>query len=465
MNESPPAVLLSDALHTSAAAMQAKIHPNGWGRKKGFLKLPAIAPTAVALVGNIGCYLIAAWMLSTMHPEGDSQSDDWRVTSAAILVGVQALWLTWIRTRTFSTTVGSLFLWGLAMLVAGHEPLMLQPGMLFAMFVFAREHRGVGRAVFVTIATVGVAGVFIYSGRNLAGSSAPAWDHPASLAFNLAVAIVTVTVPAMVGVWYARLQRSAERVAVLARETLSTEPARTANAVAAERRILASELHDATSAHLASVLAISTTAERTSPPAAATMFRDIREEGHQLYTSIEAIISRLKQPDRTLTGVAKPRVGQHNIVEVEELIADHRLKTGTVDYFCDPSLGEIDSRLGPMRSHIAYRVIQEALSNVRKHAAGSNVQLSLEDDGSFLWIWVENTSPDQAPGSAHQSLAVNGTGVSLGYGLDGMRDRLAAAGATLRTGPRHEGGWSVTVQLPHPQHRSPTDTANFEEPQ
>ena len=88
----------------------------------------------------------------------------------------------------------------------------------------------------------------------------------------------------------------------------------------------------------------------------------------------------------------------------------------------------------------AYRIAQEALTNVIRHAAATTV-------------WIRVT---YGPGDLRLRIEDDGKGLSLGEpaaggsGIAGMRERLAALGGELRTGPRPGGGFQVTARLPLP---------------
>ena len=87
-----------------------------------------------------------------------------------------------------------------------------------------------------------------------------------------------------------------------------------------------------------------------------------------------------------------------------------------------------------------YRVVQEALTNVRKHAGpGPQVQLSVRPDGRALV--VEVCDDGRGPG-VHRD--VDGGG----HGLAGMRERVALHGGSLHTGPRVGGGFEVRAEIP-----------------
>lgn len=412
-----------------------------------------------AMLANIGCYIGTLTLLDQARAQHTAQLEDWRVVTVLLLLCWQASWLHFLQRQALGTFLGSLALWWGALLLGGFGALALQPGVLLATFSFAAERAGALRATVVAFAITCTAAVFVAADAFYAPAGTPHWDTPAVLVTWAASAVGIVGAPAVLGAWYAQLRDRAERIAALALEVTSGEAVRTAEAVCAERRTLAQELHDTSSAHLAALLALTTAAQSTAAPSTAEtadtvhmrLIRQIRDEGEKLYQGFERMLTRMRQEDRTATDGHHPGHGQHTVAEVADLTDMHRDSTG-VDLVLrhEPALAEIDQRLGPMRSHIAYRAVQEALSNARKHAPGATITITLEDDGTSLLLRVEN-------GPAHDSPAARVSAVqplSLGYGLEGMRDRLVAAGGSLRTGPRHAGGWAVHALLPHPPHRA-----------
>jgi signal transduction histidine kinase len=109
----------------------------------------------------------------------------------------------------------------------------------------------------------------------------------------------------------------------------------------------------------------------------------------------------------------------------------------------------------------AYRIVQEALTNVRRHAPGAAVDVELEYRPDRLVVRVRDNGPgpgrlDRAVNGAAAGAvngAVNGAvggavGGADGHGLAGMRERVAMAGGTLWTGPGSVGGFVVHAELP-----------------
>jgi signal transduction histidine kinase len=90
----------------------------------------------------------------------------------------------------------------------------------------------------------------------------------------------------------------------------------------------------------------------------------------------------------------------------------------------------------------AYRVVQEALTNTVKHAAGAAATVVVEYGADHLRVEVTDTG-----GAPHATAATGGV-TGSGHGLIGLRERLAVYGGTLRTGPRLSGGYRVNARIP-----------------
>ncbi|MFG2135096.1 sensor histidine kinase [Streptomyces sp. NPDC048751] len=101
-------------------------------------------------------------------------------------------------------------------------------------------------------------------------------------------------------------------------------------------------------------------------------------------------------------------------------------------------------RLAPEVETSVHRVVQEALTNVRRHAPGADVVVRLGIDrarnGNSLRVEVRNTAP-----SVRSSVP---TGGRSGFGLVGLRERVEAVEGSLTSGRTPDGGWSVRAAFP-----------------
>ena len=98
----------------------------------------------------------------------------------------------------------------------------------------------------------------------------------------------------------------------------------------------------------------------------------------------------------------------------------------------EPQLVGQHHGLPPAASEAAYRVVQEALTNALKHAPGAPVDITVRSQGAEVAVDVVNAPGRQRPSGLERS--------GSGYGLAGMRDRVAACGGSLTCGPTQAGG-------------------------
>ena len=203
-------------------------------------------------------------------------------------------------------------------------------------------------------------------------------------------------------------------------------------AVAEERARIARELHDVIG-HSISVMGVQAGAvrrllapeqarERESLLAVERVGRDAVEEMHRLLGFLRSDGERVT-PGTPLT-----------LQRVEDLVAEMRRAGLEVDLHVD---GQLDD-LSAGRALAAFRILQEALTNVLRHAPGARVSASLRRTAAELQIEVADDGGTR-PGTR------SGGG---GHGLVGMRERAALYGGTLEAGPRADGGFMVIARLP-----------------
>lgn len=228
------------------------------------------------------------------------------------------------------------------------------------------------------------------------------------------------------------MRRRGQAVAALdASEEAMAESMRT-QTVMEERARIARELHDIVAHHL-SVIAIESEAARlTSPDIAAETggrLEAIAATAREALTETRRLLGVLRED----TGGEPDRAPQPGLGDLDELVERARA-TGT------PIQLRRDGEVVPLPGSVdvaAYRIVQEALTNARRHAPGSevDVEMSYRDDALHLRI------RDYGPG------VVNGTPAS-GHGLTGMRERATLAGGTFASGPAVGGGFEILVTLP-----------------
>ncbi|MFB4420769.1 sensor histidine kinase [Streptomyces sp. QL37] len=204
--------------------------------------------------------------------------------------------------------------------------------------------------------------------------------------------------------------------------------------VVQERVRIARELHDVVAHHLALANAQAGTAAhlyRTHPERAFEMIERLSETTAAALTDMKATVGLLRQESDGADDLA-PAPGLGRLPDLIDGFTTAGLDvTVTVDG---------DARPLPAGPDLAaYRVVQEALTNVTKHAATRSATVRLTYTLRQLTVSVTNDAARWAPAP---------TAGTRGFGLLGMRERVVAAGGTFRAGPLPEGGFQVTCTLP-----------------
>lgn len=204
-------------------------------------------------------------------------------------------------------------------------------------------------------------------------------------------------------------------------------------AVVAERLRIARELHDVVS-HTLTVIAVQSGVARHQltehPEVAGPALAAIEEAGRSGLEDLRRMLDVLHDAADTDASLA-PSPG---LAELELLVSAHRAAYGAIELTVDPAVESASASL----QVTAFRLVQEALTNVRKHAPGAaaHVSVAVVDGQVVVQIDDDGTRQPIRTGSA-----------AGGYGLTGMRERTALFDGTLEAGPRHGGGFRVRAVL------------------
>ncbi|MBU3870872.1 sensor histidine kinase [Streptomyces sp. 4503] len=233
--------------------------------------------------------------------------------------------------------------------------------------------------------------------------------------------------------YYAQLE---ERAARLERE----REAQSKVAVAAERARIARELHDVV-AHNVSVMVVQADGAayvmEASPEQARQALETISGTGRQALAEMRRLLGVLRTGE---PGEENDYVPQPDVEQIDELVEQVRGAGLPVDFKVVGSPRQLPSGV----ELTAYRIVQEALTNTRKHGGpdvGASVRLTYFDDG--LGLLVE----DDGRG-AQREMYQDGGADGSGHGLIGMRERVGMVGGTLDAGPRPGGGFRISALLP-----------------
>jgi signal transduction histidine kinase len=214
-------------------------------------------------------------------------------------------------------------------------------------------------------------------------------------------------------------------------------------AVAAERARIARELHDVV-AHNVSAMVVQADGAAyvldSAPEQTRSALHTISGTGRQALTEMRRLLGVLRGEDGD---TAQDYVPQPGVEELADLIDQVRETGLPVDF-------RIDGAARPLPRGVeltAYRIVQEALTNSRKHGGdnvGATVRLSY--GGESLTVLAE----DDGRGSQRELYEERGAD-GLGHGLIGMRERVGMVGGVLVAGPRPGGGFRIAATLPLPR--------------
>ncbi len=319
--------------------------------------------------------------------------------------------------------------------------------------VAAYAERWAGRAVLAT----GLLGAPLGASTYVYG---PYYTSDAFVTVTFTIAVSVVAAWALGTVRRSRLQQAAG----LAEQARLREQERQQElrlAASTERARIAREMHDVVAHSLSVVIAQADGgryAGRESPEIALQTLEAIAATGRQALSDMRGLLGVLRE-DGTALHSPQPQVG-----DISDLVAEVRASGLDVDFFVEGDPRPLPA--GP--SLAAYRIVQESLTNVLKHAGPAcrawvrvhwreeSLELSVIDDGrgasaalvSATTTW--NGAPTGQSGPAGWPGA-RAPQVISGHGLTGMHERATLYGGRLQAVPRSGGGFAVHAVIPYPR--------------
>jgi signal transduction histidine kinase len=248
------------------------------------------------------------------------------------------------------------------------------------------------------------------------------WDRGLNWVEILTDLVVTFGVPFLLG----RMTFNRRRRIIREREVATRE------AVAAERSAIARELHDVVAHHM-SVMVVQAGAARavsgSDPAATAEALRQIEASGRTGLAEMRRLLEVLKAEE-----YGDGRAPQPGLARLDELLDAMRASGLPVETVVEGT----PRPLPPGVDLSAYRIVQEALTNVLRHAGGASARVLVRYEADALELEIA----DDGPGPPDDPEA------SGGHGLIGMRERVQLFGGVLEAGPRPGGGFLVRARLP-----------------
>lgn len=239
----------------------------------------------------------------------------------------------------------------------------------------------------------------------------------------------------VVGLWLGNRRRLVQALALDVEHMRVEARLREETARISERSRIAAEMHDVL-AHRLSLIALHTgvlaTKSATVPAPVAERLALLRAASTEALTDLRDVLGALRDPDTSHTFAALTPVMR----DVQELVDEARTAGQHVGMTTEgrPDQAPTTHRLA------AYRIVQEALTNARKHAEGALVTVRIDYRPPATLVEVTNTA-----GAAGSTVSVDS-----GYGLVGLRERVTALGGHLDAGPAGTGSWRLAARIPHP---------------
>lgn len=384
----------------------------GTGGSRGPLRLDSAEPLWSrndALVAGGACVLNVLSYLFAEAPDGQQEVS----VAGFLLVAVAALPLLARRRHPVAVLAAVLVLDATATVTV---PLSTHFGavLVVALYEVARTCRG--RVAAAMAIVTGVVTLVSQSGGRI-----PSYQN--AFATPLSVLIVVGTALAV-----SRWQQE-----VAANRRLLAD-----RAVADERRRIARELHDIVAHHITTMqlMAGGARANLAQPEVVRDALVTLESSGRLALREMRQLLDVLRAGDEPETAPSLPQPGVDGL---DRLVADSRLAGLPTEF----SVHGQRVPLPPTVGLTVFRIVQEALTNTRKYAAGTahaSVRLTYRQERVTVEV---RDGGGGAPPQEGASAAGSG-----GYGLIGMRERVALHGGTLTAGPQAGGGFAVVVDLP-----------------
>jgi len=378
-------------------------------------RIPRLQAVVLFVLGNV--ILVSGLPIVFVLDEDTAfdQSHPMRLVTLAVICAAELL-------RSRAPAAGL----GVGVAVVGAElfyGVSLAVVIVFTDLLFAATLHGSRRVVRVILWSVGVVVLGLVAASVVL---APTWSDTVVLALQVS------SVP-LIPVWWAmnvRQHRDIAREQRARADQLATiaELDRKA-AVAAERSRMARDLHDVVAGHLSAIAIQSEAALSMVDGDQATMrrvLRSVRENSVASLSEMHAMIGLLRADDTDDT----ERTAPARLRDIGRLLDSAR--AAGLDVHAHAA---VDDRLPAAVDLSAYRIVQEALTNVVKHAPGSRAEVTVGREDATLVVEVTNSRVGGAEPAG------------TGRGLLNMRERAQAVGGVLVAGPS-AGRWRVRAELP-----------------
>ncbi len=317
-------------------------------------------------------------------------------------------------------------------------PTPLPADAAFALALYTVTARAGNRALRWTVLAIGLIAALL---------CAVAWQNPGYLPFlvlTVVIAVISGRLRYVRAAYVAGLVQRAESAELEREQQLRL-------AESAERARIAREMHDVVAHSLSVIIAQADGGAyiaRADPDRAVQVLTTIGGTGREALRQMRDLLGVLREnPTVATKPPTEPQPGLHDLPRLIGATADAGLPVHA-QVPGPPGIADVPQATGL----VAYRVVQESLTNVFKHAGRvDRVEVAVERIGDRLRIEISDDGRGPAPGSGP---------VQSGHGLAGMRERVALLGGRLVAGPRPGGGFRTVATLPVPHPAVPPQPAD-----
>ncbi|MFD9357014.1 sensor histidine kinase [Streptomyces sp. NPDC060031] len=208
-------------------------------------------------------------------------------------------------------------------------------------------------------------------------------------------------------------------------------------AVAEERRRIARELHDIVAHHITTMQLMAGGARANlahDPETAREALVTLEGSGRLALREMRQLLDVLRAGEEPEQGLPAPQPGA---ADLDRIVAEARQAGTDTEFTVDGPVRPLPPTVGLT----VFRIVQEALTNTRKHAAEARAEVRLTYRPDEVTVEVRDDGTGGQPAEQHPA-------APAGYGLIGMRERVALHGGTLEAAPLRDGGFRVAARLP-----------------
>ncbi|MGC4809729.1 sensor histidine kinase [Micromonospora sp. DT228] len=257
----------------------------------------------------------------------------------------------------------------------------------------------------------------------------PIWRY-AGADGAIPVTVAVCVAPALLGLYVGTRRELVERMRERAERLEREQHQRVAQARSDERAHIARDMHDVVAHRVALIVLQATALESARGGDAVARGRQIGAIGREALAELRALVGILRGDDDA------PLTPQPGLADLDALVEDSRRLGVPVTLEVENATGV---RLPLLIEHAAYRIVQESLTNVHKHAPGARTRIRVRQTPQSLRVTISNGRgrPATAP-----PLPVGG------HGLLGLAERVHLIGGKLTSGPTPDGGFSLVAEVP-----------------